>query len=134
MVTINRVANVVVGRVRPKTFRGARLLYLRTVGRKTGDERMTPLAFLDDGDGGWIVAASNGGNDWEPGWWLNLQAGCAGTVEVEGTPGRAGVVGAEVEEPERAEWWARLNAMLDYEAYQRKVRRRIAVVRLTPVD
>ena len=132
MVTINRVANAVVGKVRPKTFRGARLLYLRTVGRRSGTERMTPLAFLDDGAGGWIVAASNGGSDWEPGWWLNLQAGCAATVEVEGPPGRAVVTGTEVEEPERTEWWARLNSMLDYEAYQRKVRRRIAVVRLTP--
>ena len=125
MVAINRVANVVVGKLKPKSFRGGQLLYLRTIGRKTGGERMTPLCYLPDGDS-WIVAASNGGNDWEPGWWLNLQAGSPATVD--GTP----VTGAEVEEPERAEWWARLNAVLDYEAYQRKVSRRIAVVRLTP--
>lgn len=132
MVAVNRVANAIVGRIRPKSFRGARLIYLRTIGRRSGQERMTPLAYLDDGDGGWIVAASNGGSDWEPGWWLNLQDGSPATVELDAAAERIPVVGTEVEEPERSEWWGRLNEVLDYEAYQRKVHRRIAVVRLSP--
>jgi hypothetical protein len=43
------------------------------------------------------------------------------------------VIASEVEEPERSELWARLSEQLDtYDGYQRKVRRRIAVVRLAP--
>ena len=130
MVTINRVVNAIVRRLGLKTFRGADLLYLTTTGRSSGARRTVPLAFVRDGDD-LVVAASNGGSDWEPGWWLNLQADPTGTVRVAGEERR--VTGVEVEEPERSVLWDRLNAQLDaYDGYQAKVRRRIAVVRLTP--
>ena len=44
-------------------FRGARLLYLTTVGRKSGRSLTVPLAFVRDGED-YVVAASNGGSDW----------------------------------------------------------------------
>ena len=126
---VNRVANAVVRRLRLKKFRGGDLLYLTTVGRKTGQQRTTPLLYVRD-DGRWVVAASNGGADWEPGWWLNLRAGSPGRIELDGITTE--VVGTEVDGPERERLWARLNEVVDYEAYQRKVSRRIAVVALTP--
>ena len=126
---VNRVANAVVRRLRLKKFRGGDLLYLTTVGRKTGQQRTTPLLYVRD-DGRWVVAASNGGADWEPGWWLNLRAGSPGRIELDGVTTE--VVGTEVDGPERERLWARLNEVVDYEAYQRKVSRRIAVVALTP--
>ena len=128
-VRINRIANAVVRRLGLKRFRGGDLLFLTTTGRKSGQPRTTPVLYLVDGDR-WIVAASNGGADWEPGWWLNLQAGSAASVEVGGvsTP----VSGAEITGADRETWWRRLNDVLDYEAYQRKVSRQIAVVALTP--
>ena len=130
-VRINRIMNAVVGRLGLRRFRGGDLLFLTTTGRKSGQARTTPLLHLVDGDR-WIVAASNGGADWEPGWWLNLQAGSAGTVKVGdmATP----VSGAEISGADRDAWWRRLNEVVDYEAYQRKVRRRIAVVALTPTS
>jgi len=130
-VRINRIMNAVVGRLGLRRFRGGDLLFLTTTGRKSGQPRTTPLLHLVDGER-WIVAASNGGADWEPGWWLNLQAGSAGTVKVGDvdTP----VSGAEISGAEREAWWRRLNEVVDYEAYQRKVRRRIAVVALTPTS
>ena len=130
-VRINRIMNAVVGRLGLRRFRGGDLLFLTTTGRKSGQARTTPLLHLVDGER-WIVAASNGGADWEPGWWLNLQAGSAGTVKVGdvATP----VSGAEISGAEREAWWRRLNDVVDYEAYQRKVRRRIAVVALTPMS
>jgi deazaflavin-dependent oxidoreductase (nitroreductase family) len=130
-VRINRIMNAVVGRLGLRRFRGGDLLFLTTTGRKSGQPRTTPLLHLVDGER-WIVAASNGGADWEPGWWLNLQAGSAGTVKVGDvdTP----VSGAEISGAEREAWWRRLNDVVDYEAYQRKVRRRIAVVALTPMS
>ncbi len=130
-VRINRIMNAVVGRLGLRRFRGGDLLFLTTTGRKSGQPRTTPLLHLVDGER-WIVAASNGGADWEPGWWLNLQAGSAGTVKVGDvdTP----VSGAEISGDDREAWWRRLNEVVDYEAYQRKVRRRIAVVALTPTS
>ena len=129
-VLVNRAANAVIARIKPKKFRGGDLLILTTTGRTTGKPRTTPLLYLVDGDR-WIVVASNGGAEWEPGWWLNLRAGGTGTVELAGEYTR--VTGAEVDGPERATLYERLTAeVFDYESYQRKVSRRLAVVALTP--
>ena len=129
-VRVNRIANTVVRRLGLRRFRGGDLLYLTTIGNKSGKQRTTPALYLFD-EGRWIVVASNGGADWEPGWWLNLRAGSPATVELEGvsTP----VTGVEVDGAERHRLWAKLNEMFDYEAYQAKVSRRIAVVALSPV-
>ena len=130
-VWVNRAANVVVARLKPRRFRGGDLLVLTTTGRKTGKPRTTPLLYLREGER-WIVVASNGGADWEPGWWLNLKAGGTGRVEVGGTT--TTVTGTEVEGAERADLWRRLTAeVFDYDSYQRKVSRRLAVVALEPV-
>jgi deazaflavin-dependent oxidoreductase (nitroreductase family) len=130
-VQINRVVNALVRRLKLRRFRGGDLLYLTTTGRKSGKERTTPLLYLEDG-GRWLVVASNGGADWEPGWWLNLRTGSAGTIEVDGV--RRRVRGTEISGPEREALWRRLNEQVfDYESYQRKVKRRLAVVALTPV-
>ncbi len=129
-VRVNRIANVVVRRLRLRRFRGGDLLHLTTTGRKSGQSRTTPALYLAD-EGRWIVVASNGGADWEPGWWLNLRAGTPATVEVDGvtTP----VAGREITGSEREQLWRRLNdEVFDYESYQAKVRRRLAVVELTP--
>lgn len=128
-VRTNRVANTVVRRLGLRRFRGGDLLYLTTTGRRSGQERTTPALYLVD-EGRWIVVASNGGADWEPGWWLNLRAGTPARIDVDGVT--TAVVGTEVEGPERERLWARLNEMFDFDAYQRKVSRRIAVVALTP--
>lgn len=130
-VLVNRAANAVVHRLRLRRFRGAPLLHLTTTGRKSGQSRTTPLIHLPDGDR-WIVVASNGGADWEPGWWLNLRAGGTGTVEVDGQ--MVEVRGTELTGAERDAMWDRLlTEVFDYEQYQRKVSRQIAVVALTPV-
>ena len=129
-VLLNRVVNRVVRALGVKTFRGARLLHLTTVGRKSGKERTVPLAFVRDGDD-YVVAASNGGADWEPAWWLNLQADPHGTVEVEGR--RLAITARAVAEADRDRLWKQLSDQLDtYDGYQRKVRRRIQLVRLQP--
>lgn len=127
---VNRVMNVVVRRFGLRRFRGGDLLMLTTTGRRSGQHRTTPLLHLAR-DGDWLVVASNGGADWEPGWWLNLRAGGPGTVEVDGRV--VPVRGEEVTGPEREQLWVELNdRVFDFDAYQAKVSRRIAVVRLTP--
>lgn len=130
-VRVNRVANVIVRRLGLRRFRGADLLHLTTTGRRSGTPRTTPLIYLAD-EPGWVVVASNGGADWEPGWWLNLRAGTPATVEVGGRT--VAVRGELVTGPEREELWRVLNEkVFDYESYQRQVSRQLAVVRLVPV-
>lgn len=132
-VWLNRVLNLVVRRLRLRRFRGADLLFLTTTGRKTGQPRTTPLLYLQEDDDRWIVVASNAGADWEPGWWLNLRADQPATIDVQGR--RVPVTGAEITGPERERLWRTLNeTVFDYSSYQAKVRRRLAVVALTPVS
>ena len=129
-VLINRAVNVVVRRLRLRRFRGGDLLYLTTTGRKTGKPRTTPLLYLREQDR-WIVVASNGGADWEPGWWLNLRAGAPATVDVDGRS--IAVTATELTGAEREQLWRRLNdQVFDYNSYQAKVSRRLAVVALAP--
>src|SRR3954453_1912811 len=55
-------------------FAGMDLLYLITVGAKSGKERVSPLARFADGDDAWLVVASNAGADRHPSWYHNLRA------------------------------------------------------------
>ena len=111
-------------------FRGAPMLLLTTTGRKTGQARTTPLLFVRDGDD-FVVVASNGGMDWEPAWWLNLQANPVGLVQAG--PRVLRVRAERVEAEDRARLWPILTRMYSgYEGYQRRVSREIALVRLRP--
>ena len=129
-VLVNRAMNVVVRRLRLRRFRGGDLLMLTTTGRKTGKPRTTPLLYLAEGNR-WVVVASNGGADWEPGWSLNLRAGSPATVEVEGM--RTQVTATEMTGRERDYMWQRLNKeVFNYSSYQAKVTRQLAVIALAP--
>jgi deazaflavin-dependent oxidoreductase (nitroreductase family) len=59
------------------------MLRLRTVGRRTGRERVAILGYLEDGPN-LVTAAMNGWAEPEPAWWLNLQAHPEATVELPG--------------------------------------------------
>jgi deazaflavin-dependent oxidoreductase (nitroreductase family) len=52
---------------------GKRFLLLWNTGRKTGEQRITPLLYVEDG-ARWIVVASNAGDARPPAWWFNLEA------------------------------------------------------------
>ena len=60
------------GRIGAK-FHGAPLVLLTTTGRKTGKERTWPLLSIKQGDS-YLFAASFGGHDQNPAWYLNLAA------------------------------------------------------------
>ena len=60
-------------------FGTAPFMMLATTGRKTGRERTTPVLYLQYGTD-LIVAASFGGNDMHPAWYLNLE--CCPEAEV----------------------------------------------------
>src|SRR5262249_18317416 len=52
------------------------------IGAKSGVERVTPLACSPQGDGRFVIVASNGGSPAHPAWYHNLRAHPRITVEV----------------------------------------------------
>ena len=62
-------------------FAGVPLLLLKTTGAKSGEPRISPLAYLPD-DGRIYVFAGNRGASTNPGWYHNLVAHPDVTVEL----------------------------------------------------
>ncbi|MGI8938766.1 MAG: nitroreductase family deazaflavin-dependent oxidoreductase [Iamia sp.] len=119
------------GKVGGRFLRGAPVLLMTSVGRRSGEPGTVPLLFLEDGDRV-VVVASQGGMPKDPDWYHNVVA--HPRVEVE--------VGRRIREmearvldgDERAELWPRLVAMYsDYDDYQARTERTIPVVVLDPV-
>ncbi len=73
------------GRFGLRTARADRwgMMRLRTVGRRTGEERVAILGYFEDGPD-LVAMAMNGWADAEPAWWLNLQAQPDVTVDLPG--------------------------------------------------
>lgn len=110
-------------------WRGTTILLLTTEGRRTGQERTTPLIHRTD-DGRWIIVASKGGAPANPAWFENLAAHPDATIQVrdETIPVRASV--AEGAERERL-WALMTEAWPAYDEYRQRTDREIPVVVLT---
>ena len=80
------------------------MLRLRTVGRRTGEERIAILGYFDDGPN-LVTLAMNGWADPEPAWWLNLLAHPDATVDLH--DGSRSVTGRAASGDERERLWAR---------------------------
>ena len=110
---------------------GMPVVMLTTTGRKSGKLRTTMLTSpVQDGDR-YVLVASNGGDDRDPAWLLNLQANPTVEVSIDGTT-RA--MTARVASPdEKAELWPRVVAgYKGYANYQTRTDRDIPLVILTP--
>jgi F420H(2)-dependent quinone reductase len=105
------------------------MMRLRTVGRRTGEERTAILAYFEDGPD-LVTMAMNGWADAEPAWWLNLQAHPDVTVDLPGGP-RA-VRGRAANADERPRLWARWAVYdKDLDAFAARRSRETAVVILS---
>lgn len=101
-------------------------LLLTTTGRKSGEPRTVPLAYIEDG-ARFVVVASNGGADRAPAWWGNLRQSPAATVQVGGR--RIEVLAREATPDEHAILWPRLKSVNPfYRQYEQITARRIPVV------
>ena len=110
---------------------GMPVVMLTTTGRKSGKLRTTMLTSpVQDGDR-YVLVASNGGDDRDPAWLLNLQANPTVEVSIDGTT-RA--MTARVASPdEKAELWPWVVAgYKGYANYQTRTDRDIPLVILTP--
>jgi len=112
-------------------FEGKTLLLLHTIGAKSGQERVNPVAYVRDGEN-YVVIASKGGAPDNPAWYYNILAHPHLTVEV-GT--QTFDVEAQVtKEPERTRLYNKMADMLDsFNDYRRKTERIIPVIGLMPV-
>jgi F420H(2)-dependent quinone reductase len=70
------------GKVGGKFLKGSPVALLTTIGRKTGEPRVSPLLYLREGDRVLLVASS-GGHDQNPMWYLNLKANPKVTVQIK---------------------------------------------------
>ena len=112
---------------------GLPVLLLRTIGRKSGEERTSALVYLRDGDN-LVVVASNGGSDRSPGWCFNIQKNPEVGVQIgrERTRMRARIADPQ----ERGRLWPLVNRNNSsrYDGYQAKTKRQIPVVILSPCN
>lgn len=107
-------------------WRGTEILLLTTTGRKTGEERTTPLIHRTD-DGRWVLVASKGGWPEHPGWYKNLMANPDVTIQVKGDV--VPVHASTAEGEERSRLWSKMTEVWpDYDAYQARTDREIPVV------
>jgi len=118
------------GRLGGKFLRGAPVLLLTTIGRKSGQPRVAPLLYLQDGER-IVLVASKGGMSHHPLWYHNLVANPDVEVEI-GTEQRR-MSARTASEDEKTAYWPRLTAMYpDYDDYQARTTRDIPVVILSP--
>ena len=59
------------------------ILLLHTMGRKSGRERVIPIAYFDY-EGRYLIVASNWGKDKNAGWYLNLKKQPHAVLELNG--------------------------------------------------
>ncbi|MCE4264016.1 nitroreductase family deazaflavin-dependent oxidoreductase [Rhodococcus globerulus] len=111
--------------------RGLPICLLTTTGRKSGEERISPLLFLEDDDNV-ILVASQGGLPKNPMWYLNVKADPVVTVQIKS---RVQSMKARVAtDEERARLWPKLVAMYaDFDNYQAWTDRVIPVVVCEPL-
>ena len=111
---------------------GMNLLVLTTVGRKSGQERQTPLAWFPGPDGSWLVVASANGAPANPAWYLNLAAH-PDQVTVEQAGRKVAVTAEELHGAEREQAWQQIKAAADnFRKYEETTDRLLPVIRLAP--
>lgn len=113
-----------------KAFGTMPALVLTTVGRKSGMERRTPLAYIPDGAGAWLIIAAYAGAVHNPAWYHNLRAH-PDRVRIELDGRTYDVTATELHGPERDAAWERIvTAKKRFAGYQEKTDRQLPVIRL----
>ncbi|WJL94984.1 nitroreductase family deazaflavin-dependent oxidoreductase [Microbacterium sp. ET2] len=113
-------------------LRGVPIIVLTTVGAKSGGLRKTALMRVEH-EGRYAVVASKGGAPDEPAWAANMRAHAH--VELQDGAVKRDYRARELSGDEYTEWWNRsAEVWPDYNEYQKKTDRTIAVFVLEPFD
>jgi deazaflavin-dependent oxidoreductase (nitroreductase family) len=111
-------------------FEGMPLLLLHSTGAKSGQERLNPLAYYDDG-GRYAIFGSKGGAPTNPAWYFNLKANPEARIEV-GTES-LDVTASEATGEERDRIYrAQAERHPQFAEYEQNTDRTIPVIVLTP--
>ena len=112
-------------------LRGVPIIVLTTVGAKSGKLRKTALMRVEHG-GRYLVVASKGGAPDEPKWAENMRR--QPHVELQDGADKRDYLARELSGAERDEWWPRgTEVWPDYDDYQAKTDRLIAIFLLEPI-
>ncbi len=107
-------------------WQGTHTLILTTKGRRSGEQRSTPLIYGQHGDD-YLVVASMGGSDQPPAWYVNLRENPDVEVQVKGDRFSARARTATPEE--KPELWKIMTGQWPaYDEYQQNTDREIPVV------
>lgn len=111
---------------------GFNALVLTTVGRKSGEERKSPLGWFPGEDNTWLIVAAAAGAPKNPAWYYNIAAN-PDQVQIE-LPGRkVAVTAAQLHGTEREQAWQQITtAAPQFRKYQEQTDRELPVIRLTP--
>ena len=113
-------------------FAGADLLLLTTTGAKSGEPRVSPLAYFRI-DGKLLIIGSFAGSDVNPAWVHNLRANPAARVEIGNES--SDVTARELPSGERDELFGQITAAAPgFAEYQAKTTRVIPVFELQPAS
>ena len=111
---------------------GLPIVQLTTTGAKSGVRRTLPLVAIPH-DAGWVVIASNFGQQRHPSWYYNLKTIPQVTVTFQGRA--RDMVARELEGEERERWYQRgMQIFPGWASYRERTAayRRIPVIELTP--
>lgn len=111
-------------------FEGAPVLLLHSIGARSGEERVSPMMYLPDGER-YLVFASAAGADRNPAWYWNLMAHPDASIEVGDE--HLDVHAVELTGAERDEKYAeQARRYPGFAEYERKTSRTIPVLALSP--
>jgi deazaflavin-dependent oxidoreductase (nitroreductase family) len=134
---VNRVLMPIMMRIHRRggdRSRGMDLLYLTTVGARSGQQRTNPVARFDDGRGGWYVVASAAGSAQHPGWYHNIVAH-PDEVWAQFGDTKRHVRVEQLAGDERVDAWQQIVTRVPaFAAYPQKTDREIPILRLTPTS
>ncbi|MHB1527389.1 MAG: nitroreductase family deazaflavin-dependent oxidoreductase [Candidatus Dormibacteria bacterium] len=109
-----------------QAWNGVQTLILTTTGRRSGEPRLTPLIYGQDGTA-YVVVASKGGAPEHPDWYLNLLA--QDQCQVQVGPVVSAVRARVAQGEERAQLWHLMAQIWPaYDEYSAKTVREIPVV------
>ena len=102
------------------------ILVLHTVGRKSGQDRVIPIAYFNY-ESRYLIVASNWGKDRQADWYLNLKKDPCARLEINGKDVSVIAHEAQGEEYDRL-WKFASEHHPPYLEYQKKTARRIPIM------
>lgn len=117
------------GRLMRRFPGGAQVVWISTLGRKSGQWRRTPLLGVPvetEDMRGWGIAGSNAGQEKVPGWVFNVREHNEGTIEIDGEI--LPCTFTEVTGDSARDIYERLgNSWSSYRMYERNIKRDIPI-------